>query len=272
VAFYLNLLLKLRCYQLLQLFLCDCHICPTAPGIGFIDAPALGSHHTYPSVHANAATERLRRQWLRSGILWSARCQWPKSPGVDAIAGGQHIRSSGGGRSRNNPSSKAANSNNTTDNANSNSHLGLDEEESVAGSYPPTVAAVEDATTMWPSMQDLNTRLRRVITAYQRNYKKEELKLQQKAKVSTDSLSLTNPVYPIICSSLSPPSHHSHSFITEKYQYISIQRKKALNWAWLRKYMMQPRKKLNTKKKNLHIINVLLSWLKPQMIQNLSVA
>jgi len=87
----------------------------------------------------------------------------------------------------NNPSSKAANSNNTTDHANSNSHLGLDEEESVAGSYPPTVAAVEDATTMWPSMQDLNTRLRRVITAYQRNYKKEELKLQQKAKVGAIS-------------------------------------------------------------------------------------
>jgi hypothetical protein len=37
---------------------------------------------------------------------------------------------------------------------------------------------------IWPSMQDLNTRLRRVITAYQRNYKKEELKQQQKAKVS----------------------------------------------------------------------------------------
>lgn len=36
----------------------------------------------------------------------------------------------------------------------------------------------------WPSMQDLNTRLRRVITSYQRNYKKEELKQQQKAKVS----------------------------------------------------------------------------------------
>lgn len=35
----------------------------------------------------------------------------------------------------------------------------------------------------WPSMQDLNTRLRRVITSYQRNYKKEELKQQQKAKV-----------------------------------------------------------------------------------------
>lgn len=36
----------------------------------------------------------------------------------------------------------------------------------------------------WPSMQDLNTRLRRVITSYQRNYKKEELKQQQKAKVN----------------------------------------------------------------------------------------
>lgn len=35
----------------------------------------------------------------------------------------------------------------------------------------------------WPSMQDLNTRLRRVITSYQRNYKKEEMKQQQKAKV-----------------------------------------------------------------------------------------
>lgn len=32
-------------------------------------------------------------------------------------------------------------------------------------------------------MQDMNTRLRRVITSYQRNYKKEELKQQQKAKV-----------------------------------------------------------------------------------------
>lgn len=37
---------------------------------------------------------------------------------------------------------------------------------------------------IWPSMQDLNTRLRRVITSYQRNYKKEELKQQQKAKVN----------------------------------------------------------------------------------------
>lgn len=43
----------------------------------------------------------------------------------------------------------------------------------------PTV----DESLIWPSMQDLNTRLRRVITSYQRNYKKEELKQQQKAKV-----------------------------------------------------------------------------------------
>lgn len=35
----------------------------------------------------------------------------------------------------------------------------------------------------WPSMQDLNSRLRRVITSYQRNFKKEEMKLAQKAKV-----------------------------------------------------------------------------------------
>jgi chromodomain-helicase-DNA-binding protein 7 len=35
----------------------------------------------------------------------------------------------------------------------------------------------------WPSMVDLNQRLRRVINSYQRNFKKEELKLAQKAKV-----------------------------------------------------------------------------------------
>lgn len=35
----------------------------------------------------------------------------------------------------------------------------------------------------WPSMVDLNNRLRRVITSYQRNYKKEEMKMAQKAKV-----------------------------------------------------------------------------------------
>lgn len=62
-----------------------------------------------------------------------------------------------------------------------------DEVESNAGA-PPSVAGsttgvTADDSLIWPSMQDLNTRLRRVITSYQRNYKKEELKQQQKAKV-----------------------------------------------------------------------------------------
>ncbi|XP_037896667.1 uncharacterized protein LOC119641859 isoform X1 [Glossina fuscipes] len=82
-------------------------------------------------------------------------------------------------------SSSTSSSNEQTQNetVNPNSCLGLDEEESGAGSYPPTQIPPEDAATSWPSMQDLNTRLRRVITAYQRNYKKEELKQQQKAKL-----------------------------------------------------------------------------------------
>lgn len=46
--------------------------------------------------------------------------------------------------------------------------------------------ATEDKPTPdmeWPSAVDLNTRLRRVITAYQRNFKKQELMQMQKAKV-----------------------------------------------------------------------------------------
>lgn len=58
------------------------------------------------------------------------------------------------------------------------SKLGLDDEESTTA-----IPAEIDPNLVWPSMQDLNTRLRRVITSYQRNYKKEELKQQQKAKV-----------------------------------------------------------------------------------------
>lgn len=69
----------------------------------------------------------------------------------------------------------------------SKNSLGADDEvESIAGA--PSVAGsvtgvTPDDSLVWPSMQDLNTRLRRVITSYQRNYKKEELKQQQKAKV-----------------------------------------------------------------------------------------
>lgn len=36
----------------------------------------------------------------------------------------------------------------------------------------------------WPTIGDLNTRLRRVITAYQKNFRKEEIKQLQKARVS----------------------------------------------------------------------------------------
>lgn len=36
----------------------------------------------------------------------------------------------------------------------------------------------------WPSIGDLNSRLRRVITAYQKNFRKEEIKQLQKARVS----------------------------------------------------------------------------------------
>lgn len=57
-------------------------------------------------------------------------------------------------------------------------------------------------------MQDLNTRLRRVITAYQRNYKKEELKQQQKAKVNLSEHFYFRHVYQIE-KLLSPLQKHS---------------------------------------------------------------
>ncbi|XP_045762222.1 chromodomain-helicase-DNA-binding protein 7 isoform X2 [Maniola jurtina] len=63
-----------------------------------------------------------------------------------------------------------------------------DDVSSGAGAASPAASPAsrpdDDAPThLWPSMQDLNTRLRRLITAYQRNYKREELKLQQRAKM-----------------------------------------------------------------------------------------
>ncbi|KAJ2953582.1 hypothetical protein O0L34_g1186 [Tuta absoluta] len=63
-----------------------------------------------------------------------------------------------------------------------------DDVSSGAGATSPAASprADDDAQGgggLWPSMQDLNTRLRRLITAYQRNYKREELKLQQRAKM-----------------------------------------------------------------------------------------
>ncbi|KAG8284248.1 choline dehydrogenase 7, partial [Homalodisca vitripennis] len=54
---------------------------------------------------------------------------------------------------------------------------------SVSGEEGGQTASDEDPNKpQWPSMQDFNSRLRRVITSYQRNFKKEELKLAQKAK------------------------------------------------------------------------------------------
>lgn len=35
----------------------------------------------------------------------------------------------------------------------------------------------------WPTVADLNTRLRRVISSYQRNFKREEIKMAQRAKL-----------------------------------------------------------------------------------------
>jgi len=41
----------------------------------------------------------------------------------------------------------------------------------------------ETGKIIWPTTTDLNTRIRKLITAFQRNFKKEEIKNVQKAKV-----------------------------------------------------------------------------------------
>jgi len=48
---------------------------------------------------------------------------------------------------------------------------------------PPTPTSTTDEF-IWPSIGDLNNRVRRLISTCQRNFKKEEQKLVQKAKVS----------------------------------------------------------------------------------------
>lgn len=57
--------------------------------------------------------------------------------------------------------------------------------EEQPGSTRAEVGDEDPSKPQWPSMGDLNQRLRRVINSYQRNFKKEELKQAQKAKVST---------------------------------------------------------------------------------------
>lgn len=85
------------------------------------------------------------------------------------------------------------------------------EDESVGGSSQPptptpTVQSTDEQTLIeedpskpqWPSMGDLNSRLRRVISSYQRSFKKEELKLAQRAKVSYLTSTITTSRYVIL--------------------------------------------------------------------------
>ncbi|XP_055681908.1 uncharacterized protein LOC129789277 isoform X4 [Lutzomyia longipalpis] len=110
------------------------------------------------------------------------------------------------------------------------SSSGIEDEEALLAA----TLSSEDPHT-WPTMQDLNTRLRRVITSYQRNYKKEELKQQQKAKLqaltTTTSLPSTSTPSSISGLSISPAtisttvtttstsvSHQMHGTTTQSSQ------------------------------------------------------
>lgn len=53
---------------------------------------------------------------------------------------------------------------------------------SAVGLPAPTSTSTDEF--LWPSIGDLNNRVRRLISTCQRNFKKEEQKLVQKAKVS----------------------------------------------------------------------------------------
>ncbi|XP_041376531.1 chromodomain-helicase-DNA-binding protein 8-like isoform X2 [Gigantopelta aegis] len=66
-----------------------------------------------------------------------------------------------------------------------------EEEEASLGSAPESAKKTQKLTTEeveevgklpWPTVSDLNTRLRRLVTGYQRNNKKVQLRLQQRAK------------------------------------------------------------------------------------------
>lgn len=52
----------------------------------------------------------------------------------------------------------------------------------IAPPTPTSTTAIDEY--MWPSIGDLNNRVRRLISTCQRNFKREEQKLVQKAKVS----------------------------------------------------------------------------------------
>lgn len=63
--------------------------------------------------------------------------------------------------------------------------LPIEDNATVASIVPPTSTSTATDEYLWPSIGDLNNRVRRLISTCQRNFKKEEQKLVQKAKVST---------------------------------------------------------------------------------------
>lgn len=64
--------------------------------------------------------------------------------------------------------------------------MNVDEEISVEDKAPPPViienSASHSGVCEWPSSSSLTARLRRLITAYQRSYRQEQLKIEAEAK------------------------------------------------------------------------------------------
>lgn len=64
-------------------------------------------------------------------------------------------------------------------------------EENATSTSIISQTSISSDKNIWPSIGDLNNRVRRLISTCQRNFKKEEQKLVQKAKVSSIWLYLT---------------------------------------------------------------------------------
>lgn len=103
-----------------------------------------------------------------------------------------------------------------------------DDDVIITGTVSATGAPGDDLT--WPSMQDLNTRLRRVITSYQRNYKKEELRAAQQEKQAKIQAKLAASASPLVvpsgsssASSTPTPTNASVSGATSGSQGQSTQ-------------------------------------------------
>lgn len=63
--------------------------------------------------------------------------------------------------------------------------MNVDDEISVEDKSVPMVtesAAIQSGVCEWPSSSSLTARLRRLITAYQRSYRQEQLKIEAEAK------------------------------------------------------------------------------------------